>query len=129
MAQREWAVGRSRGGRTSSQQNARLNHHPLPQPSSSAASGTIGAARGDMLLGVIGHLEKTVIDCPDPLVLAQFYCQVLGMTVNEDVDGWVVSGSEPGVRAARVPAGRRMGPAAVARSCLSSAAALRYSRQ
>lgn len=40
-----------------------------------------------MLGGVIGRLEKTVIDCPDPRVLAGFYCQVLGMRVNEDIDG------------------------------------------
>src|ERR1700691_3926993 len=36
---------------------------------------------------VIGRLEKTVIDCP-----------VLGMRVNEDIDGWVVIGSAPGLR-------------------------------
>jgi catechol 2,3-dioxygenase-like lactoylglutathione lyase family enzyme len=47
---------------------------------------------------VIGHLEKTVIDCPDPRALAQFYCQVLGMKVNEDIDGWVVIGARPGLR-------------------------------
>jgi catechol 2,3-dioxygenase-like lactoylglutathione lyase family enzyme len=39
---------------------------------------------------VIGRLEKTVIDCPDPRALAEFYCQVLGMRINEDMDGWVV---------------------------------------
>ena len=32
---------------------------------------------------MIGHLEKTVIDCPDPRALAKFYCQVPGMRVNE----------------------------------------------
>jgi catechol 2,3-dioxygenase-like lactoylglutathione lyase family enzyme len=48
--------------------------------------------------GVIGSLEKTVIDCPDPRSLAQFYCQVLGMRVNEDTGGWVVIGSAPGLR-------------------------------
>jgi catechol 2,3-dioxygenase-like lactoylglutathione lyase family enzyme len=47
---------------------------------------------------VIGRLEKTVIDCPDPRALAQFYCQVLGMRINEDIDGWVVIGLEPGLR-------------------------------
>jgi catechol 2,3-dioxygenase-like lactoylglutathione lyase family enzyme len=41
---------------------------------------------------VIGRLEKTVIDCPDPRALAEFYCQVLGMRINEDIDGWVVIG-------------------------------------
>ena len=34
---------------------------------------------------VIGSLEKTVIDCPDPRALAEFYCQVLGMRINEDI--------------------------------------------
>jgi catechol 2,3-dioxygenase-like lactoylglutathione lyase family enzyme len=47
---------------------------------------------------VIGCLEKTVIDCPDPRALAGFYCRVLGMRVNEDLDGWVVIGPEPGLR-------------------------------
>ncbi len=47
---------------------------------------------------MIGRLEKTVIDCPDPLALAQFYCQVLGMNVNENIDGWVVIGFGPGLR-------------------------------
>jgi catechol 2,3-dioxygenase-like lactoylglutathione lyase family enzyme len=47
---------------------------------------------------VIGRLEKTVIDCPDPRALARSYCQVLGMKVNEDIDGWVVIGTEPDLR-------------------------------
>jgi catechol 2,3-dioxygenase-like lactoylglutathione lyase family enzyme len=47
---------------------------------------------------VIGRFEKTVIDCPDPRALAAFYCQVLGMRVNEDIDGWVVIGYVPGLR-------------------------------
>jgi catechol 2,3-dioxygenase-like lactoylglutathione lyase family enzyme len=47
---------------------------------------------------VIGRLEKTVIDCPDPRALAEFYCQVLGMRINEDIDGWVVIGLQPGLR-------------------------------
>jgi hypothetical protein len=47
---------------------------------------------------MIGRFEKTVIDCPDPHALAAFYCQVLGMQVNEDTGGWVVIGSGPGLR-------------------------------
>jgi len=42
---------------------------------------------------VIGRLEKTVTDCPASRALAGFYCQVLEMRVNEDIDGWVVIGS------------------------------------
>jgi catechol 2,3-dioxygenase-like lactoylglutathione lyase family enzyme len=49
-------------------------------------------------LNMIGRLEKTVIDCPEPRALAEFYCQVLGMRVNEDIDDWVVIGLEPGLR-------------------------------
>lgn len=46
--------------------------------------------------GVIGRLEKTVIDCPDPHALAGFYCQVLGMRINEDTgDG---ASRTPGAR-------------------------------
>jgi catechol 2,3-dioxygenase-like lactoylglutathione lyase family enzyme len=51
-----------------------------------------------MIPGVIGRLEKTVIDCPDPRALAEFYCQVLGMRINEDIGSWVVIGSGPGLR-------------------------------
>ena len=58
-------------------------------------------------------LRKTVIDCPVSRALAEFYCQVLGMRVNEDIDGWVVIGSGPG-RASWLPAGHRMGSAALA---------------
>jgi catechol 2,3-dioxygenase-like lactoylglutathione lyase family enzyme len=47
---------------------------------------------------VIGRLEKTVIDCPDPRALARFYCRVLGVQINEDIDGWVVIGTEPRLR-------------------------------
>ncbi|HEX8970870.1 VOC family protein [Oryzihumus sp.] len=41
---------------------------------------------------MIGRLEKTVIDCPDPPRLADFYCQVL-MQVTEDREDWVVIAS------------------------------------
>lgn len=47
---------------------------------------------------MIGRLEKTVIDCPEPRALADFYCQVLGMRINEDNEEWVVIGCEPGMR-------------------------------
>jgi catechol 2,3-dioxygenase-like lactoylglutathione lyase family enzyme len=47
---------------------------------------------------MIGRLEKTVIDCPDPRALAEFYCAVLGMRVNEDLGDWVVIGVAPGQR-------------------------------
>lgn len=53
----------------------------------------------------IGRIQKVVIDCPDPLALAQFYCKMLGMQVDEtihgwadDPGGWVVIGREPGMR-------------------------------
>ena len=42
----------------------------------------LDAAASRHAFGVIGRLEKTVIDCPDPRALAEFYCQVLGMRVN-----------------------------------------------
>ncbi len=47
---------------------------------------------------MIGRLEKTVLDCPDPRALAAFYAAILGMRVNEDSEDWVVIGSEPGAR-------------------------------
>jgi len=51
-----------------------------------------------MLTAMIGRLEKTVFDCPDPRALAAFYAEVLGMRVNEDHDDWVVIGRERGMR-------------------------------
>ena len=47
---------------------------------------------------MIGRLEKTVLDCPDPQALAAFYGEILGMRVNEDDGDWVVIGREPGLR-------------------------------
>jgi catechol 2,3-dioxygenase-like lactoylglutathione lyase family enzyme len=47
---------------------------------------------------MIGRLEKTVLDCPEPRALAQFYAEVLGMQINEDQGDWVVIGAEPGAR-------------------------------
>ena len=37
---------------------------------------------------MIGHLQKAVIDCPEPRALAGFYCEVLGMHVYESIRGW-----------------------------------------
>jgi catechol 2,3-dioxygenase-like lactoylglutathione lyase family enzyme len=69
---------------------------------------------------VIGRLEKTVIDCPDPRALAEFYCQVLGMRINEDTDGWVVIGSGLGCgswpSSALLTGFRRAGPTRPTRS-------------
>jgi catechol-2,3-dioxygenase len=48
--------------------------------------------------GVIGRLEKSVLDCPDPRALAAFYAAILGMRNNEDCEDWVVIGVEPGAR-------------------------------
>ena len=47
---------------------------------------------------MIGRLEKTVLDCPDPHALAAFYAEMLGMCVNERYENFVVIGSAPGRR-------------------------------
>jgi catechol 2,3-dioxygenase-like lactoylglutathione lyase family enzyme len=47
---------------------------------------------------VIGRIEKTVLDCPDPRALGAFYAGILGMRVNEDEDDWVVIGRDVGWR-------------------------------
>jgi catechol 2,3-dioxygenase-like lactoylglutathione lyase family enzyme len=44
------------------------------------------------------RLEKTVIDCPDPRLLALFYAELLSMRVNEDDGDWVVIGRDEGRR-------------------------------
>ena len=48
--------------------------------------------------GVIGQLEKTVFDCPDPALLAAFYARILGMVVLEDEPDWVVIGRQQHMR-------------------------------
>jgi predicted enzyme related to lactoylglutathione lyase len=47
---------------------------------------------------VIGKLEKTVLDCPDPHALAEFYAALLGMRTTQDSGDWVVIGSQEGRR-------------------------------
>lgn len=47
---------------------------------------------------MIGRLEKTVFDCPDPRALAAFYAEALGMQVLEDETNWVVIGREEHMR-------------------------------
>ena len=47
---------------------------------------------------MIGRLEKTVIDCPEPRALSAFYAELLGMRVNEDSPEWVVIGRDEGWR-------------------------------
>jgi hypothetical protein len=75
---------------------------------------------------VIGRLEKTVIDCPDPRALAEFYCQVLGMRVNEDINDWLVIGTRPGLRELAFQRVSKMGSAALARPRLPAAVAPRH---
>ena len=38
-----------------------------------------------MLPPMIGRLEKTVLDCPDPRALAAFYAQVLGFEPGDPI--------------------------------------------
>ncbi len=45
---------------------------------------------------MIGRLRTVVIDCPDPLALADFYAQVLGLPVTRRDEGWVVVGGGDG---------------------------------
>lgn len=44
------------------------------------------------------RLEKTVLECPAPMVLAGFYTGLLDMQVLEDRGDFVVIGREPGMR-------------------------------
>jgi catechol 2,3-dioxygenase-like lactoylglutathione lyase family enzyme len=53
---------------------------------------------------MIGRLEKTVIDCPDPRALAEFYAEMLGLRIVEDHPDWVAIGLD---RSARVLAFQR----------------------
>jgi catechol 2,3-dioxygenase-like lactoylglutathione lyase family enzyme len=44
------------------------------------------------------RLEKTVIECSEPRVLATFYARLLDMQMITDEPDWVVIGREPGMR-------------------------------
>ncbi len=44
------------------------------------------------------RLEKTVIECAEPRVLAEFYATLLDMQRITDEPHWVVIGREPGMR-------------------------------
>ena len=44
------------------------------------------------------RLEKTVVECAEPRVLARFYARLLEMDVITDEPDWVVIGREPGMR-------------------------------
>ena len=39
---------------------------------------------------MIGRLHHVVIDCPDPVALAEFYSELLGLPVTYRSDDWVV---------------------------------------
>lgn len=46
----------------------------------------------------IARAPRTVLDCPDPLALANFYASLLGWKVIPDGDGWVDVVGENGHR-------------------------------
>jgi catechol-2,3-dioxygenase len=63
---------------------------------------------------MIGRLEKTVLDCPEPHALAAFYAELLGMRVTERNADWVAIGLEPGQRQLAFQRASRVGAAALA---------------
>ncbi|MFH8370885.1 VOC family protein [Streptomyces sp. NPDC018031] len=56
----------------------------------------------------IATLGVTVLDCPEPRKLADFYAQVLGGTVEGDREDWVEVHLSPGGRRGRVLAFQRV---------------------
>jgi catechol 2,3-dioxygenase-like lactoylglutathione lyase family enzyme len=55
---------------------------------------------------VIGRMHHVVIDCPDPMGLAAFYAELLGLPVTYRSDDWVViamSDTTSGVAFQRAP--------------------------
>ncbi|OHV31569.1 MULTISPECIES: VOC family protein [Pseudofrankia] len=47
---------------------------------------------------MIGKLQTMVLDCPDPLALAEFYGALLGLSVTKIEADWVVLGGPAGAR-------------------------------
>jgi hypothetical protein len=87
-----WITAGCPDGQSRARPRCRPARSCRPRPGRPAAGRAEGAARrftnmpmsgsgrdldAEMIPGVIGRLEKTVIDCPDPRALAEFYCQVL----------------------------------------------------
>jgi Glyoxalase-like domain len=52
------------------------------------------------LFVMIGKLRSTVLDCPEPRRLADFYAAVLGGVVTDEEDDWVVLTEQGGRRLA-----------------------------
>jgi hypothetical protein len=48
----------------------------------------------------IARMRSVVVDCPDPVALAEFYRQLVGGEVTSTEDDWVVLEPEPGRRLA-----------------------------
>ena len=48
-------------------------------------------------LRVYAHVIRSA-EAADPRALAEFYCHALGMSITEDIGGWVVIGGGPGLR-------------------------------
>jgi catechol 2,3-dioxygenase-like lactoylglutathione lyase family enzyme len=47
---------------------------------------------------MIGGIHSVVLDCPDPLALAEFYSALTGLPRTQDDAGWVVLGGDDGWR-------------------------------
>jgi catechol 2,3-dioxygenase-like lactoylglutathione lyase family enzyme len=43
---------------------------------------------------MIGRKHHIVIDCPDPIALAAFYAELLGLTVTYQAEDWVVASED-----------------------------------
>jgi catechol 2,3-dioxygenase-like lactoylglutathione lyase family enzyme len=43
---------------------------------------------------MIGRLSSVVLDCPDPMALAKFYSELLGLPISNADDDWVDIGDE-----------------------------------
>jgi len=42
------------------------------------------------MAAMIGRLHHAILDCPDPMALATFYSELLGLPVTYQSDDWVV---------------------------------------
>ena len=79
---------------------------------------------------MIGRLQKTVFDCPEPRELAAFYCEVLGMRVNFDIEDAHVGCHRHSARRSRtgLSASGEVGATEVARPRSPAAAPHRHQR-
>ena len=52
---------------------------------------------------MIGRMHHVAVDCPEPLALARFYSELVGLPITYESDDWVVIATNDRSSSATVP--------------------------